>query len=386
MQNHSMTTRRVLVSGAGIAGATVAYWLVRSGFSVTMVELAAGTRSSGAPVDVRDDALPIVAEMGLLDELRAVATTARETIIVDEAGTPVARLATQNSAGRRNPVPEVELARPDLARILLGTVSDDVELIHGDSIAVLDQDAYGVDVTFESGRTDRFDLVIGADGVHSRTRRLLFGDEARFTRHLGLYIGVTPAPDLPDAPEVVQHYNVPGRSVTIHPAHGVPLVAFIFRSPALPDFDHRDLDQHRRLILQSYGHDRWRIPELLGYVRQAPDIYFDAVTRIALRSWSSGRIGLVGDAASSVSLLGDGSTKAIIGGHTLAQELAATDDHAAAFRRYQERHRTRISSSWQVRVAAAFLVPKTAVGISIRNRALTGVGLRNRGLQATSPT
>lgn len=366
-----MTPRRVLICGAGIAGATTAYWLVRNGFEVTLVEFAGDSRSSGAPVDVRGDALTIVDDMGVLDRLRAAATVARRTVIVDEQGGAVARLATQNGVGRRNPRSEIEVARPDLARILSDTVSADTELTYGDSIASIDQDAEGVDVIFDSGRQDRFDLVIGADGLHSRTRTLLFGREAGRPRHCGLYLGGTPVPQLPDPPGVIQHYNAPGRSVTIHPGAGVPMIAFIFRSPELPDFDHRDLDQHRRIILDRYAHDHWRTPELLEFVRAAPDIYFDAVSRIVLRSWSSGRVGLVGDAASAVSLLGDGSTKAIIGGYTLATELAATTDHVAAFRRYQHRHTRRIAPGWQIRAAAAFLVPRTSAGIRARNRFLS---------------
>jgi len=400
-----MATRRILVSGAGIAGATVAYWLARSGFAVTLVELASGIRSSGAPVDIRGDALSVVARMGVLDQLREAATTARQTVIIDEHGSPLARLATQNSVGRRSPstasgpgaLAEIELARPDLARIMLATIADDTQLIDRDSIRSLNEDHGGVDVSFDSGREDRFDLVIGADGVHSRTRSLLFGPEAGYALHLGLYIGGMPVGDLPDVPGDVLHYNLPGRSVTIHPASGIPMIAFIFRSPALPDFDHRDLDQHRRMILERYAHDRWRTPELLGYVRSAPDIYFDAVTRIALRSWSSGRVVLAGDAASAVSLLGDGSTKAIIGAHTLAHELATTLDHTAAasstsqfasiaFRRYEHQHARRISPAWQVRATAGLLVPQTRTGIVVRNRLLRTATLLNRGLQSISRT
>lgn len=380
-----MTARHVLISGAGIAGTTLAYWLVRRGFAVTLVELGSGTRSSGAPVDVRAQALTIVADMGALPQLRAAATRARRTMIVNQRGVAIAQLATQNSITRDHAEAEVEVARPDLARTLLDTVADNVQISYRDAIASLEQDASGVDVTFESGLERRFDLVVGADGTHSRTRRLIFGDESRFTRHLGLYFASLPVPTLPDAPVDVQHYNVPGRSVTIHPASGTPLAAFILRSPALRNFDHRDLDQHRKLITQTYSGDQWRTPELLEYVRTAPDIYFDAISRIDLPTWSAGRVGLLGDAASAVSLLGDGSTRAIIGGHTLAHELAATDDHRVAFRRYQDRHQRRIAKAWQVRAAAMLLVPHTGVGIRIRNQALRTVRVRDRGLQTITP-
>lgn len=380
-----MASRSVLISGAGIAGSTLAHWLVRFGFAVTLVELADGTRSSGAPVDVRADALRIADEMGVLPELRAAATIPRRTVIVDDHGAVIAQLATQNSPARDKAEAEVELARPELARLLLGTVTDDAEISYGDSIAALGQDNAGVDVSFGSGLERRFDLVIGADGTHSRTRRLVFGDETRFVRHLGLYFGGMPVPGLPEAPVEVQHYNRPGRSVTIHPAAGTPLAAFIFRSPAIKNFDHRDLDQHRQLIMKTFARDQWRTPELLEYVCAAPDIYFDAVSRTAVPHWSSGRVGLVGDAATAVSLLGDGSTRAIIGGYTLARELAATADHATAFRRYQEQHRRRVAKAWQVRAAAALLVPRTALGILLRNRALTAAGVRDRGIRAITP-
>lgn len=375
MHTRAVTRRTVLISGAGIAGATLAYWLVRHGFSITLVELSGRTRSSGAPVDVRAEALQIVAAMGVLPRLRAAATTTRRTVVVDHSGAPIAQLAAQNSVARGDTEADVELARPELAQTLLSTVTDDVEIILGDSIASVGQDDAGVDVSFESGLVGRFDLVVGADGSHSRTRRLVFGDQRRFVRHLGLYFGAMPVPGLPDPPADTQHYNVPGRSVTIHPVHGTPLAAFIFRSPAIKNFDHRNLDQHRQLIMQCFAGDRWRTPELLEYVRGPGDIYFDAISRTALPAWSSGRVGLVGDAASAVSLLGDGSTKAIIGGYTLAEELASTHDHLLAFRRYQHRHQRRVAKTWQVHAAARFLVPATSIGIGIRNRALKAAGM-----------
>jgi len=159
-----MTSHRVLISGAGIAGSTAAYWLARYGWCVSMVEFSSGTRSSGAPVDVRAEALQIVSAMGLLPDLRAAATTAARTMIINSRGVAIAQLAAQNSVARGTSLAEVEVARPELARILLSSVGD-VELRTDDSIAAMEQDATGVDVTFDSGLQRRFDLVIGADGM-----------------------------------------------------------------------------------------------------------------------------------------------------------------------------------------------------------------------------
>ncbi|HEY9290809.1 MAG TPA: FAD-dependent monooxygenase [Microlunatus sp.] len=360
--------RTVLISGAGVAGATLAHWLDRAGLSPTLVEQSQGVRSSGNPVDVRDAALGITATMGVLPALRDHATHASGAVIINAAGTAIATLPGGPNAGRDDGTGEVEVPRADLARVLLDSCRDS-ELIFDDSISELTDDGTGVDVRFRSGRERRFDLVIGADGVHSATRKLIFGPEQQFLTHLGLYVG-TVAADLAGASaDVVQLYNAPGRVAAVHPGRDVPGAAFIFRHPQVPDFDSRATALHKKLILDSYAGDGWLVPQLLDRVRATDDLYFDAVSRIDLPKWSRGRVGLVGDAASSISLLGDGSTKAIIGAHTLAEELAATDDHRAAFRRYQDRHRRLISSRRSVRIAAAMLVPKTAAGLAVRNGA-----------------
>lgn len=370
-----MGTRTVLISGAGIAGSTLAYWLARYGFEVTVVERSAGLRSSGAPVDVRGAALTITSEMGVLAELRAASTRSYLAVLVDDDGSRIALLARQNSAPRPGQTAEIELPRADLSAVLLRATTGLVELITGDSIASLSQDQHGVSVVLKSGSRRRFDLAIGADGVHSLTRRLIFGGEAAFTRHLGLYVATLAIPDLPDVPSEVQIYNTPGHSCTIHPARDTPGVAFIWRGRPIPDLDRNDLERPRKLIMERYAGQRWRVPELLDRVARADDLYFDAVSRVTLPHWSAGRVALVGDAASCISLLGDGSTKAIIGAHTLAEELSRTTDHQLAYRRYQDRQRRLISSTIQVRLVSQLLVPSTKVLLTARNAIL---GLANR--------
>ena len=381
--------RTVLISGAGVAGATLAYWLGRHGFRTTVVEQSQGVRSSGNPVDVRDAALPITESMGVLDNLRQYATRATDVAVLDATGRRIAAMPggpnsdkpTSGAAG----LGEVELLRSDLARVLLDACSD-AELIFDDSITELSEDENGVDVALTSGQQLRFDLVIGADGVHSATRRMIFGPEQQFVTHLGMYVGTVPV-DLEVADgDAVQLYNAPGRLAALHPARGQTGAAFIFRHPQLPDGELRDAQRQKKLIMDSYAGDGWILPQLLERVRDTEDLYFDAVSRIDLPSWSRGRVGLVGDAASSVSLLGDGSTKAIIGAHILAEELSRSNDHRIAFRRYQERHQPSISSPRQVRLSAAVMVPATAPGLAVRNAALRVVDrvLRLRRRRATA--
>jgi 2-polyprenyl-6-methoxyphenol hydroxylase-like FAD-dependent oxidoreductase len=361
--------RTALISGAGVAGPTLAYWLARAGLRPTVVEQANGQRSSGNPVDVRGPALPVVERMGVVDALRAAATQATGIRFVDASGRLSRRIsmpAARSAAG----TPEIEVSRADLARILCTAASDDAEFVYDDTVTRLDQDPGGVDVTFETGPARRFDLVVGADGLHSAVRRLAFGPERDFIRHLGVYVATTPLGEPPQEPHDVLLHNTPGRLVAMHPVRGEAGVAFIFRYPTVTGFDHRNIAQHRRILAEAYaGEHGWRVPELLARAQRADDLYFDAVSKVVLPSWSIGRVVLLGDAAASVSLFGDGSSMAIAGARTLAAALA-DGDHVAAFRRYEAEHRRRTDARGRgAGLIAAMLIPKTRAGILIRNAA-----------------
>jgi 2-polyprenyl-6-methoxyphenol hydroxylase-like FAD-dependent oxidoreductase len=369
-----MSIRTVLISGAGIAGPTLAYWLIRNGFHVTLVERAQGLRSSGSPVDVRGPAVPVAEQMGVMPELRAVATRVTALTFLGGSGRRVGRIdlgAIARAGGSR----EVELPRGDLARVLAGTVRDDAEFLFDDTITAIDQDPGGVNVTFDRAAPRRFDLVIGADGLHSAVRRLAFGPEAGFARHMGVYVGGMaldgPIDGLPRSAHDVFMYNLPGRAVAIHPSNGRSVAAFMYRSPAVPGFDYRDMDQHRALLTEAYAGASWLVPQLLDQVRTTDDLYFDSVSQVRLPNWSSGRVTLLGDAAACVSLFGEGSSLAIAGAATLAEAIAATpDDPAAAFAGYEARHRPLVTSKQSnAGLAAALLIPATKAGIMTRNAA-----------------
>jgi 2-polyprenyl-6-methoxyphenol hydroxylase-like FAD-dependent oxidoreductase len=243
--------------------------------------------------------------------------------------------------------------------------------VFDDAIATLEQDERGVNVTFDHGEPRRFDLVVGADGLHSNVRRLAFGPEPGFVRHMGLYVATTPFDGPIEHPHEVVLHNTPGRLAAIHPSPAGPLAFFAFRSPAVPDFDHRDTAQHQRLLAGAYAGVGWRVPELLERVRAAEDLYFDSVSQVRLDPWWGGRIALIGDAASSLSLFGDGSSLAIAGAFTLADELAASPrDHRSAFRRYEAAHRTLVEPRQRnAGAASSMLIPATRGGILARNLA-----------------
>jgi 2-polyprenyl-6-methoxyphenol hydroxylase-like FAD-dependent oxidoreductase len=363
----------VLISGAGIAGPTLAYWLARHGFRPTVVERATALRSSGSPVDVRGPAVDVAEQMGVMPRIRDAATDVTGMRFVNAAGRRVGRVnlrALQQAAGSR----EVELPRGDLASILSQASRDHAEFLFHDAIVALRQDEHGVSVAFEHAQPRRFDLVIGADGLHSAVRRLAFGPESAFAHHMGLYVATMRLGGLDGLVEggrEVIMYNTPGRAVAIHPSRGDALAFFAFQSPAAPGFDYRDPAQHKRLLAAAFQGGGWRVPELLKRVQAADDLYFDSVSQVRVRPWWHGRVALLGDAASCVSLFGDGSSLAMAGAFTLAQELAASPgDHRLAFRRYEASHRTLVDPKQRnIARAASLLIPATRRGILARNLA-----------------
>jgi 2-polyprenyl-6-methoxyphenol hydroxylase-like FAD-dependent oxidoreductase len=366
--------RKALISGAGIAGATAAYWLAKAGFQVTVVEQARDMRSSGSPVDVRGPAVEVAELMGVMARIREADTCVRDMVFVNARGRVVSRINMRSTWAEAG---DVELSRGDLATILRDAVPDEVEFQFGNSVQALAQDEEGVTAEFVSGPARRFDVVVGADGAHSGVRALAFGPEDEFVKHLGVYIATLPLEGETTTDLVM--YNTPGRAVAIHPAGGHPGAAFMFLAPQIPQFDHRDIDQHKRLLCDAYAGAGWRVPELLERVRAAEDLYCDSVSRIQVPTWSRRRITLVGDAASCVSLFGDGSSLAMTGAFTLADSLAG--DIPAGLRTYEARHRPqRAAKENSVAYATRILIPATWPGIAIRNAAMRLMPLVN-GLQ-----
>jgi 2-polyprenyl-6-methoxyphenol hydroxylase-like FAD-dependent oxidoreductase len=355
----------VMVSGGGIAGATLACLLSRSGHRVTVVERDRGVRSSGNPVDVRGPAFDVVEGLDLVPRLRDLATSVRRVVFVDEAGRAVARMATRRSRER-----EMEVHRADLSAVLIDAARNDVDFRFDDVLVDVHADENGVDVTFDRAAPSRFDLVVGADGLHSGVRRLAFGPESVYVTHLGMYVATVPLDECMDRVDTVLMHNRPGAAVALHPGAGRPGAAFLFRSSERAD--PRDTEDVTRLMTAVYGDSGWRTPELLAAYLAAGDTYFDMVSRVSTPTWSTGRITLVGDAATCVTLFGEGSSSAILGAATLAGALASSpQDIPAALARYEKEHRP-VTRRWQraVPIASHLLIPATRAGITLRNCAL----------------
>ncbi|WP_320068551.1 FAD-dependent monooxygenase [Micromonospora sp. RTGN7] len=364
-----MKSSTVLISGASIAGPALAYWLARHGFRPTVVELAPALRSGGNRVDFRGQThLGVLERMGVLDDLRKVQTGGTAMRFVDAKGRKLMEVPADFAGG------DIEVPRFDLSRVLYEQTRNSTDYLFGDSIAAMTDTSTGVDVTFTSGIRRTFDLVIGADGVHSAVRRLAFGPEEGFVRHLGYYVATWEMPnDLGLSRHSLLH-NSPGRMASIGGDHRDPSRAgafVVFAAPPL-DYDRHEPDQQRGIIGERFADMGWEVPRLLAGLRDTPHFYFDSICRVDVPTWSRGRIALVGDAACGATLGAMGTGTAIVAAYALAGELAAADgDHTVAFPRYE-----RLLADFARRcqkggdTTGRFFAPRTAVAARWRNRLL----------------
>jgi 2-polyprenyl-6-methoxyphenol hydroxylase-like FAD-dependent oxidoreductase len=354
--------KRVLICGASVAGPALAYWLGRSGYEVTVVERAAQLREGGHAVDFRGSAhFKLLERMGVLDELRELQTHAGAMRFIDW------RERTKLSLPREFAGGDLEVRRADLARVLYERSRANAEYIFGDCIETFARDGNGVDVTFRHAPPRRFDLVIGADGIHSGTRRLLFGES--FETYLGYRVAGWDAPRLPISGDEAVLLNAPGRMIGLTPGGrngGAPRVFCIFASPKMDNS--RGATAHKPRLREIFGDLGWRVPEILESLDQADDVFVSSISRAEPPYWSAGRVALVGDAASGVAIGGMGTGMAMIGAYVLAGELSLDPANPSeAFARYQQRLEAHVRSVTRSASPGPFLAPRTALGLWLRN-------------------
>lgn len=317
----------VLVSGAGIAGLSTAYWLTKYGFKVTIVERASHIRPGGQAVDIRGPALEVAERMGLLDNIRSNSTKLKGMSIVDAvSGEEIYRNNGQTLTGGRHDSPDVEILRDDLCNVLFRAVGDQVVYIFNDSIAALTQDETGVNIIFEQSLPQRFDLLIGADGLRSNVRRIVFGEDEKFVRYLGHYVAIFTMPNhfkLDHWELIFQHEGTP-LAVCIAKEKESEARTYLGFSSAEPlVYDHRDIDAQKRMIAERAANVGGEISKIKEFMQNSSNFYFDSVNQTVMDSWSKGRVILVGDAGYSVSLsLGQSTSVAMVGAYVLSGELA----------------------------------------------------------------
>ncbi|MFD7556704.1 FAD-dependent monooxygenase [Streptomyces sp. NPDC059835] len=360
--------RTVLISGAGIAGPALAHWLVRHHVRPTVVELAASLRPGGQAVDFRGEThLSVLHRMGVLEDLRRVRTTGSPMTFVDAHDRPLLHLPTEFAGG------DIEVLRGDLSRVLHESSLPSTEYLFGDTVTSLTESTTGVDVTFRHAPPRTFDLVVGADGIHSHIRRLAFGPEADYVAHLGHYAAGWSLPNhlnLRPGTGTFAH-NTPGRFAGVGADHTDPTRArafLVFASPELA-YDRQDAETQKQLLRQAFTGLPWHVDHLLDSLSSADDLYFDSISRVDVPTWSSGRIALLGDAACGATIGGMGTGTGIVAAYVLAGELSRSpEDHRGAFARYESLLRP-YAQGCQKNGArtGSFLAPASKLGLGLRN-------------------
>ncbi|HEY1842892.1 MAG TPA: FAD-dependent monooxygenase [Mycobacterium sp.] len=322
----------ILINGGGIAGPSLAFWLTRQGHTVTIIEQARQLRAGGQAVDFRGPALTVLEKMGLLEQVQASATRMGPLLLVDDRGKEVGRLPAEVISG------ELEIHWGDLTRILYEAVRNDANYRFGVRVTDIHDDGQRVDVTFSDASTGSYDLLIGADGLHSGTRRLVFGPEEQYVTQLGQCFGFFDTENRLRLDHCGMAYIDAGRTAALQAIDpDKPARASLYLTDPNLVFDYRDTEGNKRLFAERCAGMGWEVSSLLEGLAEAPEVYFDSIAQVHLDSYSRGRVCLTGDAAWCASpRSGMGTSLAIVGSYLLAHEIQSADgDYTAAFARYQ---------------------------------------------------
>jgi 2-polyprenyl-6-methoxyphenol hydroxylase-like FAD-dependent oxidoreductase len=364
---------RIAICGAGIAGPTLAYWLHRSGrHEITLIEKAPHFRTGGYILDFWGTGYTVAERMGILPEVRATGYSVQELRMVDDRGRKVGGFSTGMFRKLLNDR-FTSLPRGDLALTIYRTIEGRVETIFGNTISAIEERVPDVHVSFEHGPPRAFDLLIGADGLHSVVRNLTFGHEQQFETQLGYHIAAFEVVGYKPRDELVYvSFALPGRQVSRFSLRGdrtLFLLAFV--SDYMTDPEPHNIDERKSLVHRVFGDAGWECPQILNAMHEVKSLYFDSASQIKLDRWSKGRVILIGDAGACVSLLaGEGAGLAMTEAYVLAGELKrAGHDYQAAFHQYEQRMRLFIEGKQKSakKFAAAF-APRTRLGIWFRNQ------------------
>ncbi|MGI4730687.1 MAG: tryptophan-rich sensory protein [Janthinobacterium lividum] len=365
-------SRRILITGASVAGNTVAWWLGRAGLDVTVVERTPGFRDGGQNIDVRGVGREVLRRMGLEQTALEQGTGEEGTAWVEEDGRVAAQFLTADT-GANGPTAEMEILRGDLARLLYQPAREHAIYRFGDSVAKVEQDGDGATVTFVSGTVERYDAVIVAEGVGSRTRELVFPGENE-PRWMDLTIAYFTIPRQADDDRLWRWYNAPGgHSVSLRPdRHGTARAMLSVQQPAGGEQDW-DSDRQKAWLRERFADAGWQAERVLAGLEATDDFYFDVLRQVRMSRWSMGRVVLTGDAAwCATPIAGYGTTLAVTGAYVLAQELIRSADVLAALAAYEQAMRPMVEDAQAVpKIAPRLANPHSRIGIRLLHGALS---------------
>ena len=331
-----------LISGASVTGPSLAFWLARAGWSVTLVEKAPCLRAGGQAIDIRGPALTVIERMGLLPAVMALRTHHKGMTVLDRQGQEISRTTERTASAGRLDSGDVEIFRDDLSRLLMEASQNKVEYLYGDSIEELEDDDTAVLASFRRAADRRFDIVVGADGLRSNVRWLAFDSDGRWLAPLGVGFAIYTVPNILGLTDWQLSFRDETSGYVIYPSRSNADLRVNLGFALMPDeFPRGDPEAQRDIILRRTAHLGGPIPALLEHLPEASDLWFGPLAQVKMPSWSNGRVALVGDAGYCPSpFTGQGTSLAIIGAFVLAKELARTpSDPEAAFQRYEARMR-----------------------------------------------
>lgn len=366
----SLQEKKVLISGASFAGLSTAYWMNKSGYKVTVVEIANGLKMGGTPVNIEGDTVDIVRRMGIFEQIKS------NRLIMESLefkngedvteGTTLLKRENEELQGD-----ECEIERNTLLHLLFDTVKNDVEFIFNNSITALSETKEAIEATFKDGTQQAFDLVVGCDGIHSAVRKIWFGHEEKYLHFLGQYFSITIVNKLLIKQNTSQFYNVPDKAVMLNAYNNKTDIIFCFRSEEEIPYDYRDEEQQRKIILEQFEGQSWRTAELLEELKNSKTFYFDKLCQVKMPSWTKGRVALVGDAGYCASpAAGKGGSLAIDGAAALGAAFQKhKENFELAFEDYNKNLRPYIEEVQAnvVKMGLDVLVPRTEEAIRKRN-------------------